>query len=72
MAMAFTLLDSEVTFAAIGTAQVAVEKRIQQLTYAKKTTAAQADYIFITQGVAQATIHQVIAEAKNGTLLRSF
>lgn len=69
MAMAFTLLDSEVSFAAITTAQMAVERRIQQLTYAKKTTVAQADYIFITQETSAATIHQVITDAKNGTLL---
>ena len=69
MALAFTLLDSEVSFAAIGVEQVAVEKRIQQLTYAKKAAAVQADYIFITKETAAATIQKVIAEAKNGTLL---
>lgn len=69
MAMAFTLLDSEVSFAVMGKEQSVIEKRIQQLTYAKKATVVQADYIFITQEASAAKVCEAITEAKNGTLL---
>ena len=46
-----------------------MEKRIQQLTYAKKASIVQADYIFLTQEVSAAKVCEVIAEAKKGTLL---
>ena len=69
MALAFTVLDSEVSFAVAGKEQPAMEKRIQQLTYAKKASIVQADYIFLTQEVSAAKVCEAITEAKKGTLL---
>ncbi|WP_257349650.1 phosphonate C-P lyase system protein PhnH [Pseudalkalibacillus decolorationis] len=67
--IALTLLDTEVTFKVISEHEAEVTQFINQLTYAKSTTADQADYIFILQDATDEQLQKTIQMAKHGDLV---
>ncbi|KKK36573.1 phosphonate metabolism protein PhnH [Mesobacillus campisalis] len=68
LVMALTLLDQEVTFSVISNQADKVSKLINQLTYAKQTETAYADYIFILGDASRGALAEAIEKAKPGTL----
>ncbi|MBG9655304.1 phosphonate C-P lyase system protein PhnH [Cytobacillus firmus] len=67
--LALTLLDPEVTFKVYGSEAKAVEKEINQLTFAKSVQADQADYLFLLKDAGAVSLEHAIEIANPGTFI---
>lgn len=67
--LALTLLDPEVTFKVYGSKAEAVEKEINQLTFAKAVQAGQADYLFLLKDAGAGSLEHAIEIANPGTFI---
>ncbi|MDF2036230.1 phosphonate C-P lyase system protein PhnH [Cytobacillus oceanisediminis] len=67
--LALTLLDPEVTFKVYGGNAEALEKEINQLTFAKAVQADQADYLILLQDAGAGSLEHAIEMANPGTFI---
>lgn len=67
-ALLMALLDGEVSYCFVASADKSAESKINQLTYAVKTDIAQADYIILTNRATEQQMQIALSEAKIGTL----
>ncbi|MBX9976217.1 phosphonate C-P lyase system protein PhnH [Cytobacillus firmus] len=67
--LALTLLDPEVTFKVYGSDAEAVEKEINQLTFAKAVQADQADFLFLLKDAGTGSLEDAIENANPGTFV---
>ncbi|WP_264737827.1 phosphonate C-P lyase system protein PhnH [Cytobacillus firmus] len=67
--LALTLLDPVVTFKVYGSEAEAVEKEINQLTFAKAVQADQADYLILLQDAGAGSMEDAIENANPGTFV---